>query len=503
MKSVFRRRYVFKPYLMAFLAGFLLALPLSYPSLFFVSWFGLLPFLFNIKDISGKKVFIRGTIMGTSLIFWSSHWLYYPLIEYSTLPFVPGLIILVFVFILYGMIYGLWASLYNYLKKNKEVSVFLLGISWIALEYLRYILFSELPFGYLAYTQSAFLSLVQMAEYGGIFIVGFILVLFNGYIYKIFVYKKIRYIFPVLIILIFIISIGKWQIINYNNKDYQSIDVGIIQTSLGPSEKWDLDKETNIDNLMNKSLELDGVKLIVWPETALTFDLLRNEYYYNKFMRHFPLSKSHLQVSGHAIIESPMEIYNSSFLVSAEGEILDRYNKMRLVPFGEYFPFVEFMEKFGVRFASQTPGKEISIFELDDFSWRTVICSEILYPYLLQEGILESDFIVTQSVESWYKKGNLQKQMWSAAIFRAVENRRSILKSANMGYGGIISPAGISIIKEHSLDKSTISHQLPLNNEETFYQRHGDYIGFFSLILISIILFVKLLVVFIRKKREK
>ncbi|MEJ6950896.1 apolipoprotein N-acyltransferase [Natronospora cellulosivora (SeqCode)] len=501
-KSLLSKKYLSKRYFLAVLAGFLLSAPLSYPSLFFLSWIGLIPFLFAIRELSTLKVFISGTLMGSTLIFYSSYWLYYPLIEFSGLPYIPAFFMFFLLFILYGLIYGFWAIIYKFIKNDKDISVFLLAITWIGFEYLRYLFFSELPFGYLAYTQANFLSLVQFAEYGGIFLVGFILILINGYMYKSLIRKNIRYIVPMILFLVFIVFFGAWRINQYNNEDYESIEVAVIQTSLDPQEKWlSSNIEPNIDNLMSKSHELDGVKLIVWPETALTFDLIRNQYYYDKFMEYFPLEESYLQISGHAIIDNNVERYNSSFLLTPDGSIENRYNKMRLVPFGEYFPMVDLIRKLGVRLSSQTPGNEATIFSLDSFAWRTVICSEILFPYLVQKNILEADFIVTQSVESWYRRGNLQEQMWAATIFRAVENRRSVLKSANMGYGGIISPAGTSIVKKHSQEKSLISNEIALNNIETLYQRWGDFIAIISLILLITLLVIRLIMFYLHNKK--
>lgn len=491
-----RRKYF--NYLLPIISGILLCLPFSYPSLYIFSWTALLPFLYFLERWKKKEekgvhsVFLAGTLLGITIMVSSSFWLYYPLAEHSGLPFLLALFLLLLVFVLFGAIYGIWALLFVFVKRSPGTSPVWLAISWIAVEFLRFRLIPAFPFAFIGYSQSDFLSLLQFASFGGVFLVGFIVLLFNGYLFKTIESKKLRYLVPVLLLLILVLITGQYEINSFEAEDW--LDVGVVQTNLDPVEKWSVTNiESNMDYLLGESRELVEAKLVVWPESSLTFDLIRNEYYRNRFLQQVGSLNTCLQIGSLSIMDDDFARYNSSFLITPEGLIQNRYNKVRLVPFGEYMPLSNLVEKLtGISFVSQLPGDEFVIFRRGEVSWKTVICSEILYPGLVREGVEEAQFIVNQSNEAWYKRGNLQEQMWIVARFRAAENRRSILKAGNQAYGGIISPTGVELMKSHSRELSTFSAQLPLNREETLYQKWGDYTGFISVVLLVLFLLVSI-----------
>jgi len=183
-------------FLLAIVSGFIISLPFSYPHLYLLSWVGMIPFLYAlIRESKARysRYFIAGTLLGITIIFSSSFWLYYPLVEFSGLPIISAIFLFLLVFVLFGLIYGLWACTFVFLNKQKGLSPFWLAISWTAFEYLRFRFVPALPFGFIAYTQSEFLSLVQFAEYGGIYLVAFVVMLINAYIFKTIYNKKGKY----------------------------------------------------------------------------------------------------------------------------------------------------------------------------------------------------------------------------------------------------------------------------------------------------------------------
>jgi len=498
-------------FILSIFSGVLISLPFTYPHFYLLSWIGLTPFLYAILKQNKARYstyFIAGTLLGTTIIFSSSFWLYYPLVEFSGLALIPALFLFLLVFLLFGLIYGIWACSYIFLKNRNGLNPFWLAISWTAFEYLRFRFVPALPFGFIAYTQSEFSSLIQFAEYGGIYLIAFIVMLINGYILKTIINKRFNYLVHVFLLLIIIISIGTYRV-NYFNKIAEdsiedNITVGVVQSNLTPSEKWTVSKiENHYNYFIEQSKEIQDALLVVWPESSLTFDLIRNEFYRERFYKKAASLKQYIQIGGLATIDGGLQKYNSSFLIEPGSKVIDRYNKNFLVPFGEYMPMSNLVEKLtGVSFSSQLPGEEITIFQINDIKWKTLICSEILYPGLTKEKIKSVEFLVNQSNEAWYKKGNLQEQMWTAAVFRAVENRRSVLKSGNMAYGGVISPAGTAIIKNHSKKLTTFTAKVPLSSVETLYQKWGDYIGFISAIIVLILIFIKAILFYIYNKKE-
>ena len=208
-------------------------------------------------------------MLGITIMVSSSLWLYYPLAEHSGLPLIFALILLFLVFVLFGAIYGIWALFFVFVKRSSGISPVWLAISWIAVEFLRFRIIPAFPFAFIAYTQSNFLSLLQFSSYGGIFLVGFIVLLFNGYLFKVIVNRKIKYLLPALLLLVFVLLTGSHMLNSFETDTW--LNVGVVQTNLDPVEKWAVANiERNMDYLLDESRRLVEAELVVWPESSLT-----------------------------------------------------------------------------------------------------------------------------------------------------------------------------------------------------------------------------------------
>ncbi len=488
---------------MVLLSGILIILPLSYPRLFFLGWFALVPFLLSIRRNNQGLAFRKGWLLGITIIGGTSYWLIYPLADFSglSIPFSIALLV-IFVF-LFAITYGIWSWLFVRVNNRQTFSVLWLAISWTGFEYLRYLILPDFPFGFIGYTQGNFSFLLQLADLGGLFLISFILVLINGYVFKSLLKRKLRKLVPVVLILLLVTVYGIFRLDQYNDKEYDYLKAGIVQTNITPADKWKPDNIIpNLNNLLGNTGQFEGVELIIWPESSLTFDLVRNQYYREIFLNGLSEVDAYVQSGSLAIGrgEEGDRKYNSSFLISPEGKVIKRYDKMRLVPFGEYMPFNNLVEIVtGIRMASEIPGKELVLMEILSAQWRTVICSEILQPHLVRRGIADSDFIVNQSNEAWYYNGNLQQQIWTASIFRAVENRRAVIRAGNYAYGGVITPAGKVDFKLEPGQANSSVVKIKKNRDKTFYQQWGDFAGYGMLIISGLVSIVNLIL----RKRKK
>lgn len=466
--------------LLIILSACLSILAIYVPGLFFLSWFSFLPLLYLLKKANAKQSFIFGWVFGLVYTALGSYWLFYPLKDFSGLPISFSIIILFLLFGLIGIIYGLW----SYFLKSIGVGAVRTAISWAALEYIRYKILSIFPIGYLGYTQAGFKPLLQLADLGGVFLISFIVILINGYLFKLINTKEKKYLVPLLIIFLVIGGYGFNKIDYYKNiAPLENFEIGIVQTNIEQSKKWSADRiDDNMDTIFSNFGKLKGdIELIITPETALTFDLIRNEYYREKLLDMIKKEDSHFQLGAQSIIKESSETYNSTFLFSPDGKILKRYNKNRLIPFGETIPFNSLVNYLtGKSWSSLNPGEKAPLFSIDEISWKNLICSEILYP-LTEVEQTEFGFIVNQSNEAWFASG-LQKQMWSAAVFRAVENRKTVVRSGNFSKSGVIFPAGNYKI-EGVDSKEPIQSKIVINKNHTFYGRHGNYIGYISVIV--------------------
>ena len=477
----------------------LTVLPFYFPSLFFLNFFSFIAILYLIKNNSIGKSFKYGWIMGFIYISLSSYWLFFPLNDFSGLPTLLSLILLIILFILISIFYAIWA----YLLKKIGVGAVRAALTWTAVEYLRYKILSFFPVSYLAYTQSAFKPLIQWADLGGIFLISFIIMLINGYFYKLIYTSKKKYLIPILIIFVIIGSYGFYSINKYSNYEkLNEFKLALIQTNIDQSVKWEVSRIDKNINLIFSSLEnVDNVDLVITPETALTFDIIRNEYYSEKLFELVKNRNAYFQFGAQAIKEKEREKYNSSFLISPDGEIISRYNKNKLLPFGETIPFNKIVNYLtNSRWYSLFPGDKSPIFNINSVKWKNLICSEIFYP-ILDDNLEDFDFIVNQSNEAWFDSG-LQEEMWTAAVFRAVESRKTVVKTGNFAKSGVILPTGKHSVLEDMKSDKVINAKIVKNNERTFYSKHGNYLGYISLIIVIILFIIKSIVNFKKERND-
>ena len=185
--------------------------------------------------------------------------------------------------------------------------------------------------------------------------------------------------------------------------------------------------------------------------------------------------------------------FNSAFLVSPEDKKVSRYDKVHLVPFGEYVPlkpFLPFVEKMVVGVGDFSPGNNFTLFAIPRARCGVLICYEIIFPVLSRNYCKSgANFIVTITNDAWFGRSGAPYQHFSMAVFRAVENRTAIVRAANSGISGIIESTGY-IQKQTSLFERTFCKgKIPVNSSSTFYTRYGDVgVGLCGIILLLFIL---------------
>lgn len=448
------------PFILTVISAALLTAASYYPKLYFMGWIGFLAFfyyLFIIKEneLKYKNIFFSAWMLGFWILFFSSNFLYHSVKLYTGAPFFIIIIILISLFLFLSLIYPIFLFLYFYLQQslfnNKKFNPLLFAICWTTMEFFRYYLMSFFPLANLSYTQTEFLTFIQLAEIGGIWILTFILVLVNGLIFQFIFQKKKKNIFIIAILFIIIFTFANFkdeitlQNINETNSE-RNISIGIITTKIQQKDKWTLKQlDKNIELTLGAVSELKKADLIIAPETNLTFDFYADTVYRENFLEKIAAeSETLIQIGSLAKNDLGKGRFNSAFLISASGEIISRYNKNLLLYFGEKYPFTDLLNSYtAYNFSSLNSGKKEKLFKTKNFNWKTIICSEILYPTYVKRKIREVDFIVNQTNEAWFNNSKLLKNiMWQAAVLRAVENRMPVLKTGNYSYNGIIYPSG-------------------------------------------------------------
>jgi apolipoprotein N-acyltransferase len=282
-----------------------------------------------------------------------------------------------------------------------------------------------------------------------------------------------------------------------------TLTVALIQPSIPQSLIWD-PKENG--HRFNELLELsekaarDKPELMIWPEAALP-KMLR--YDADTLAAVTKLARAHqmwmivgsddAEPRAHPTAAEQSDYFNSSFLVSPEGELVERYNKRNLVIFGEYVPLLDwlpFLKYFTPIDGGFTAGDRVVPFELKNLNVKvaTLICFEDVFPQLAREYVDgDTDFLVNLTNDGWFGEGAAQWQQAAAALFRSVENGVPLVRCANNGLTCWMDANGrlrqFFQAGAHGIyGPGYLTVEIPLLNPReirapTYYRQHGDLFG--------------------------
>jgi apolipoprotein N-acyltransferase len=223
------------------------------------------------------------------------------------------------------------------------------------------------------------------------------------------------------------------------------------------------------------------VQLVVWPEFAMGFYLNQNS------LLRTQLSAFAQQLNTFLLLGAPRieaasngnQYYNSAYLLTPTGEVADVYDKIRLVPMAEYRVGLSTVppERPGQPPTEFTAGSRSTVFSLPHGSFGVMICYEATYPHLARRLVRNgAQLLVNISNDTWLAAGGRAAiaQHFSMVVFRAVETRRYLARSATSGVSGFIDPTGHALQLSEVEDQAIVGNIFP-RQELTFYVRYGDW----------------------------
>jgi apolipoprotein N-acyltransferase len=255
-----------------------------------------------------------------------------------------------------------------------------------------------------------------------------------------------------------------------------SLRVALVQGNVSIEEKGDVRYfAVNLDRYARLSEDVQGdVDLIVWPET----DATRLEGQHNPF----EALQRHLIFGGLAYrLTGPRQAdeFNSSFLMAPDGVVLGRYDKRILMPFGEYLPLSTYfpaIRKISPQTGGYTAGTTIGVFDIGGKAKvGQLICYEDLVSSMSRDSTRAgADVLLNILNDAWYGDTAAPHQHQALALWRAIENRRYLLRGSNTGVTSIIDPAGRVAAEGGVFREEVVSGTVHPLQLETFYTRHGD-----------------------------
>ncbi|MEW6418564.1 MAG: apolipoprotein N-acyltransferase [Nitrospirota bacterium] len=501
-----------KNYTPAFISGLLLVLCFPTIDLFFLAWIALVPFLLSLYGKKSKEAFKAGLFFGIPYFFGTLYWIYHSINHYGNIPFVTSIVIVILLCLYLSLYTGIFAFLFSMtIKTSRLPTLFVAPVFWIVLEFLRSYLFTGFPWSSIGYTQYKFLAAIQISDITGIYGISFLVVAVNGAIADIFLIKrriKDMPLFPLLhtvigfsILLIFIISVFLYGYLRLGEeRPGKYLRASIIQGNIEQDKKWEpAYQNAVIESYRNLSLRAasSSPSMIIWPETAVPF-FFKTDREYTKELIDFQINANLL--FGSVLVKGKKDgkylLSNSAVMLDKAGMVSYIYDKIHLVPFGEYVPLQKalfFVDKLVEGVGDYIPGNHYFRAETPFGGFATLICYEIIFPGLVRKFYSNGgDFIVNITNDAWFGKTTGPYQHFSMAVFRAVENRKPLIRAANTGISGFIDSNGRIISKTNLFNQVVLTGDIKTDATRSFYTKYGDLFSYiwivYSIVLLANIL---------------
>jgi apolipoprotein N-acyltransferase len=470
--------------------GVLLSLAYPRPEWPWLAWISLVPLFFFSMGVRPKQAFLDGFLFGFAFFTLLLRWLDYTFQTYSAIPWpLTFVVVLLLSAYLACFIGGVaWAGSRLYRSFGSGLALVMLPFLWVTAELGRTYLLSGFPWGLLGYSQYRQLAIIQIAAWTGVYGLSWLCALVNAAITALLRHGIRGFLLgglPASLIVLAVIILGARQL---NEPPARALTVALVQASIDQATKWEPSVQSRTLALY-AGLTQDAVKqkpaIVIWPETALPL-VLRREPEVVDLLRSLsrengaPLVVGSIDAVGK---DRSVRLYNSTFIVTQQG-IVDKYDKIHLVPFGEYVPLkwaLGFVTRWAAFISELDSGTRPVVFQFADAPFGTVICYEGIFPGLFRQFVANgATWMVNVTNDAWFGSTNGPLQHLAMLPFRAVENRVGIARSANTGISTLIEPNGRIGPSLALFERGVLLGRVSLRGETTWYTRFGDLFAYGS-----------------------
>ncbi len=482
-----------------------------------LAWVALVPLFFACRQAaSGKEAFRLGFLAGLLYHTLLLYWILIVLGRYGRLPLVVTVPALLLLAAYMGLYLALFATALHWLQR-RGAALWSAPILWVGLDFIRGCFLTGFPWQDLGYSQFQAPFLIQSADLGGHHTVTFLIVLFNGLLFTLLGNRTGRRASlarprastsQMTIALILLLAAALYSGLRYRQiaaliPTAPTLATGLIQGNIDQFEKWlPAIQQRTVRAYLDLSEEAknkEQLALLIWPETALPFFPADNLLFPTLLDELLARQKLSLLTGAPHYTggdpNRPVRYHNSAFFITPDpehqapppefanlvGYASSRYDKQHLVPFGEYIPFQRFLpaalplvESLG----SFTPGTSSQPIACQNAKIGVLICFESIFPELAQaQTAAGANLLVNLTNDAWYGRSSAPWQQLAMAVFRAVENKRTLARAANTGISAFIDPLGRLLATTPLFVGAYLTHAAPLLETATIYTRFGHGFG--------------------------
>lgn len=467
---------------------------LSFPNfeLSFLAWVALVPLLIAIANRPAPaRAFLLGWAAGTVFFYGSCYWLTYSMIHYGELPAVVAYLLLLPPALIVGVFPGLFAFfLALAIKKWGRMALLFAPIFWPATEWARLMITGQL-WNALGYSQAYHPAFIQPATWGGVYAVSFIVVAVNsGVALLLFARDKRPAGIATVVLLFVLLMIWLPPRLNTTYEDSPLIRPGVTVVALQPDVPMNLEKTNDemkqlldrhwsmTTNALNSLPNDKSPRFVIWPESPMNFTYAGDKVFRDQLANF--TTTNHTSLLFNSLEPTTAGgFYNSALLINEDGRLIAQYDKIRLMPFGEYVPLPQWLPGASLItgiVGDFTPGDKYTMMPFGEHRAGTFICIESAYPYIARQLTSEgADVLINISNDGYLGPTAVMRQHLANVIFRAVENGRPVLRVTNTGISAEIDARGVVYDQTRSFQQDVrIWRMQPSSSTKTFYTRFGD-----------------------------
>ena len=462
------------------------------------------------KSANNNKTFLYGWFFGFGYFLTNVYWIVISLTFDTNFKFlIPFALMLIPAFL--AIFYGIATYFFFFINTNKPVSnLFLFSLLFGVVEFLRGTVLTGFPWNLIAYSFSNNLEIIQFISLIGTY--GFNILCISFFTSPaIFILRENRK--EIAICIFFLLSpVVLYMLGSSKIKSFQSLDIiknDYVIRAIG--SKIDLNRfygKTDARTVINELIELsepdlDNLTLFLWPEGIIP-NINQSELKEFKSLFNKRFNKNHLLGMGINNFErnnNKNKFYNSFSFYDHNLNLVNTYNKVKLVPFGEFLPFEKILGTVGLKsltnnYQSFSSGKDREIIYINengfDIKILPLICYEIIYSGKIFDNP-NFDYIINISEDGWFGDSIGPHQHFTHSIFRAIESGKYLIRSANNGITAIINPTGFVEKKILFGNSGYLDFSEKRVSNTTLFSQHGN-----KMFLIIILLYIFLIFSFNR-----
>jgi apolipoprotein N-acyltransferase len=474
--------------LVAAATGALLHLAYPWPGWDLLGWVGLAPVLTLAATArSPARAALEGALAGLAFHVLLLRWLVHTMTTFSTLSWPLAVLVVLGLAAYLALYWSAVAAAVAWLEERLgPAALWLAPALWVAGELARTYLLAGFPWGLLGYVPYRRLALIQVAAWSGVYGVSFLLVVVNTAVAWPLVRRSAAAVTTGTVIAAG--SLGAALALGVAasaRPGGETIPVALVQGNVAQHLKWD---QTQQQAILRTYAELTRAaaresRLVIWPEAAVPA-YVRLEPWVSGWLTALAAEVDRPLLVGAPDAEEVsgrIRYLNSAFLVEPRG-IAARYDKIHLVPFGEYVPLkrlLSFVEAIAAEIGEFTPGRDRVVFPLSGAPFGTVICYEAIFPDQFRRFVRDgARFMVNITNDAWFGDSGGPLQHLATVPLRAVENGVAIARAANTGVSALVHPSGRIEPQLGLFQRGALRVDVPLRTRETFYTRFGDVFAY-------------------------